>query len=78
MNPLETYLQDLYDIHSSGSGVKETSYHGTLANLFNAMPRGKIIEREYSTDERKAIERGAAIVQNERPDAAQPSQRVRA
>jgi hypothetical protein len=35
MNPLETYLQDLYDIHSSGSGVKETSYYGTLANLFN-------------------------------------------
>ncbi|MDX6527996.1 MAG: hypothetical protein QOH41_286 [Blastocatellia bacterium] len=35
MNPLETYLQDLYDIHRSGSGVKETSYYGTLANLFN-------------------------------------------
>ena len=35
MNPLETYLQDLSDIHSSGSGVKETSYYGTLANLFN-------------------------------------------
>lgn len=35
MNPLETYLQDLYDIHSSGSGVKETSYYGTLANLLN-------------------------------------------
>src|SRR5258706_14824464 len=35
MNPLETYLQDLYDIHSSGSGGKETSYYGTLANLFN-------------------------------------------
>jgi hypothetical protein len=35
MNPLETYLQDLSDIHSSSSGVKETSYYGTLANLFN-------------------------------------------
>jgi hypothetical protein len=35
MNPLETYLQNLYVIHSSGSAVKETSYYGTLENLFN-------------------------------------------
>lgn len=35
MNPLETYLQNLYVIHSSGSGVKETSYYGTLDNLLN-------------------------------------------
>ncbi len=35
MNPLETYLENLFVIHSSGSGVKETSYYGTLENLFN-------------------------------------------
>src|SRR5229473_6685824 len=35
MNPLETYLQDLFVIHSSGSAVKETSGYGTLGNLFN-------------------------------------------
>jgi hypothetical protein len=35
MNPLETYLENLFVIHSSGAGVKETSYYGTLDNLFN-------------------------------------------
>src|ERR1700682_1485862 len=35
MNPLETYLQNLFEIHSSGSAVKETSGYGTLGNLFN-------------------------------------------
>src|SRR5882724_7740121 len=35
MNPLETYLQSLYDIYSSGAGVPETSGYGALANLFN-------------------------------------------
>jgi hypothetical protein len=35
MNPLETYLENLFVIYSSGSGVKETSYYGTLENLFN-------------------------------------------
>jgi hypothetical protein len=35
MNPLETYLQNLFEIHSSGSAVKETSGYGTLDNLFN-------------------------------------------
>src|SRR6266581_7424078 len=35
MNPLETYLENLFVIHSSGSGVKETSYYGTLENFFN-------------------------------------------
>ncbi len=35
MNPLENYLQNLYLIRSSGSAVKETSYYGTLENLFN-------------------------------------------
>ncbi|HVS20973.1 MAG TPA: hypothetical protein VHD88_03955, partial [Pyrinomonadaceae bacterium] len=32
MNP---YLQNLFEIHSSGSAVKETSGYGTLGNLFN-------------------------------------------
>src|SRR5882672_4329352 len=50
MNPLETYLQDLYDIHSSGSGGV-------------TMPgKGKMIERVYTPDERASIKRGAAIV----------------
>lgn len=35
MNPLETYLQSLFVIHSSGSAVKETSYYGTLESLLN-------------------------------------------
>jgi Type ISP C-terminal specificity domain/N-6 DNA Methylase len=35
MNPLETYLENLSLIRSSGSAVKETSYYGTLDNLFN-------------------------------------------
>jgi hypothetical protein len=35
MNVLETYLENLFVIHSSGAGVKETSYYGTLDNLFN-------------------------------------------
>ncbi len=40
MNPLETYLENLFVIHSSGSGVKETSYYGTLENLFNEVGKG--------------------------------------
>jgi hypothetical protein len=35
MNPLETYLHDLNEIRSSGAAVKETSYYGPLASLFN-------------------------------------------
>jgi hypothetical protein len=35
MNSLETYLQNLYVIRSSGSAVKETSYYGTLETLLN-------------------------------------------
>jgi hypothetical protein len=35
MNPLETYLEELAEIHSSGAAVKETSYYGPLANLLN-------------------------------------------
>ena len=35
LNPVETYLRELRDIRSSGAAVKETSYYGPLANLFN-------------------------------------------
>lgn len=35
MNPLEIYIRNLYEIHSSNAGVKETSYYGTLENLLN-------------------------------------------
>jgi hypothetical protein len=35
MNPLETYLRDLYEIYSSGAGTPETSYYGPLRSLFN-------------------------------------------
>ena len=35
MTPLETYLQDLHEIRSTGSGVKETSYYPALSNLLN-------------------------------------------
>src|SRR5579872_2772252 len=37
MNPVEVYIRDLRDIHRSGQAVKETSYYGVLANLFNAI-----------------------------------------
>jgi hypothetical protein len=36
-NALETYLEELRAIHSSGAAVKETSGYGVLANLFNAV-----------------------------------------
>ncbi|MFB3892985.1 MAG: type ISP restriction/modification enzyme [Phycisphaerae bacterium] len=35
MNPLETYLRELRDIHSSGAAVPETSYYGPLERLLN-------------------------------------------
>src|SRR2546430_1153865 len=35
MRPLETYLQSLHDINSSGAGVPETSGYGPLSNLLN-------------------------------------------
>jgi hypothetical protein len=35
MHPLETYLQELQAIRSSGAAVKETSYYPALANLLN-------------------------------------------
>jgi hypothetical protein len=41
-NPLADYLQELRDIRSTGAAVKETSYYGPLANLFNAI--GKTIK----------------------------------
>ena len=37
MNPLETYLEELRAIRSSGAVVKETSGYGALANLLNAI-----------------------------------------
>jgi hypothetical protein len=39
MNPLESYLQNLSAIRRSGAAVKETSYYGTLENLFNEIGR---------------------------------------
>ena len=30
MNPLESYLQELRDIHSTGAGVAETSFYPVL------------------------------------------------
>jgi len=35
MHPLETYLQDLRSVRSSGAAVKETSYYPALSNLLN-------------------------------------------
>jgi len=35
MNPLETYLKDIHDIHSTGAAVKETSFYPALSNLLN-------------------------------------------
>ena len=37
MHPLETYLEELHAIRSSGAAVKETSGYGALANLFNTV-----------------------------------------
>lgn len=39
MNPLETYLKELSQIRSSGAAVKETSYYGPLASLFNEIDK---------------------------------------
>jgi hypothetical protein len=35
MNPLETYIRELYDIRSTGAATPETSYYGPLAALLN-------------------------------------------
>ncbi len=37
MHPLETYLEELRAIHSSGAATKETSGYPSLANLLNAV-----------------------------------------
>lgn len=36
MNPLETYLQEIYEIHSTGANVKELSFYPALKDLLNA------------------------------------------
>jgi hypothetical protein len=35
MNPLETYLKEVRDIHSTGAAVAETSFYPALSNLLN-------------------------------------------
>ena len=35
MNPLETYLEELWKNRCSDAGVKETSYYRPLATLLN-------------------------------------------
>ena len=35
MNPLETYIRELYDIRSTGAAVAETAYYPALSNLLN-------------------------------------------
>jgi hypothetical protein len=35
MSPLESYLTELRDTHSTGAGVAEASYYPALSNLFN-------------------------------------------
>ena len=42
MNPLETYLRELRDIHSTGAAVPETSYYGRLEGLLNDV--GKMLK----------------------------------
>lgn len=37
MDPVETYIRGLLDIHRSGQAAKETPYYGALANLLNAI-----------------------------------------
>ena len=37
MNPLETYLKDLWEIRSTGAAVPETSYYPALCNLLNEL-----------------------------------------
>ncbi len=41
-DPFASYLRELREIRSSGAAVKETSYYGPLANLFNAV--GKMLK----------------------------------
>jgi hypothetical protein len=37
MNPLETFLKDVRDIHATGAAVAETSFYPALANLLNEL-----------------------------------------
>ena len=39
MNPLETYLKDVQEVHSSGAGVDEISYYPALSSLLNEIGR---------------------------------------
>jgi len=39
MNPLETYIRELYDIRSTGAATPETSYYGPLAALLNEVAK---------------------------------------
>ncbi|MGH9686428.1 MAG: type ISP restriction/modification enzyme [Candidatus Acidiferrales bacterium] len=40
MTPLEKFLHDVHEIHSSHAGVDETSYYGSLETLFNEIGHG--------------------------------------
>jgi hypothetical protein len=35
MNPLETYIRELYDIRSTGAATAETAYYPALSNMLN-------------------------------------------
>jgi Type ISP C-terminal specificity domain/N-6 DNA Methylase len=37
MTPLQEFLQDVYEIHSSRAAVDETTYYGALETLFNGL-----------------------------------------
>jgi hypothetical protein len=37
MNPIETYISHVRDIHASEAGIKETSFYGALETLFNEL-----------------------------------------
>ena len=37
MNLLQEYLNELHEIRSSGSAVKETSYYPAISNLLNGV-----------------------------------------
>jgi hypothetical protein len=36
-SPLGQYIRDIRDIRRTGAAVDETSYYGSLANLFNTV-----------------------------------------
>ena len=40
MTPLEKFLRDVHEIHSSHAGVEQTSYYGSLETLLNEIGRG--------------------------------------